>query len=187
MKKLVAILLLGACVQALAVEVEGVKLEDRVQVDSATLQLNGAGLRSMFVIKMYVAALYLGEKRSTAEAVLADTGAKRIALHVVAGETATERFLNGFRRGIEKNHSEQEAAALNERMATLERLFDTVKTVKEGDVIAFDWLPGAATRVSVNGRELGRIGGEDFYRALLTIWLGDKPVMDSLKKELLGG
>ena len=31
------------------------------------------------------------------------------------------------------------------------------------------------------------IAGEDFYRALLRIWIGDKPVQDDLKKALLGG
>jgi hypothetical protein len=31
------------------------------------------------------------------------------------------------------------------------------------------------------------IEGEDFYRALLRIWLGDRPVQDDLKKSLLGG
>jgi len=30
------------------------------------------------------------------------------------------------------------------------------------------------------------IAGEDFYRALLRIWLGDKPVQNDLKKSLLG-
>jgi len=30
------------------------------------------------------------------------------------------------------------------------------------------------------------IEGEDFYRALLRIWLGDKPVQEDLKKALLG-
>ena len=30
------------------------------------------------------------------------------------------------------------------------------------------------------------IAGEDFYRALLRIWLGNKPVQDDLKQALLG-
>jgi hypothetical protein len=37
------------------------------------------------------------------------------------------------------------------------------------DVIAHDYLPG-----------------EDFNKALLKIWLGDKPVTEDLKKALLG-
>jgi hypothetical protein len=41
--------------------------------------------------------------------------------------------------------------------------------------------------VVVNGKAQGSaIAGEDFYGALLRIWLGDKPVQDDLKKALLG-
>jgi hypothetical protein len=39
----------------------------------------------------------------------------------------------------------------------------------------------------IDGKPAGAaIEGEDFYRALLRIWLGDKPVQDDLKKALLG-
>jgi len=39
----------------------------------------------------------------------------------------------------------------------------------------------------VNGEPRGKpIAGEDFYRALLRIWLGDKPVDGDLKQGLLG-
>jgi hypothetical protein len=54
-------------------------------------------------------------------------------------------------------------------------------------VIALDWT-GGATRVSVDGRPAGEpIAGEDFYRALLRIWLGEHPVQDDIKQGLLGG
>lgn len=187
MKKLIAILMLCVSTQAMALEVEGMKLDDSVQLGNVPLLLNGAGVRSMVFFKMYVAGLYLSDKKASAEAVLADVGAKRIALHVMVGEGETERFLHGFRKGIEKNHGEKEVAALSERMNVLDHLFDAVKTVKKGDVITFDWLPENGTRVNLNGAELGKIGGEDFYRALLSIWIGEKPVSSDLKKGLLGG
>jgi len=187
MKKLVAVLMLCVSFQAGALELGGVKLDDRVQVGDASLVLNGAGLRSILFFDMYVAGLYLTRNMGSAEAVLADTGAKRIALHVVVGEGETERFLNGFRGGIENNQSEEELAALRERMDAFDHLFDDNMQVKQGDVIAFDWVPGTGTRVSLNGKELGVIEGEDFYRALLSIWIGDDPVKADLKKELLGG
>ena len=54
--------------------------------------------------------------------------------------------------------------------------------------IALDWQPASGTALLVNGAPQGKpIAGEDFYRALLRIWLGDKPVQDDLKKALLGG
>ena len=187
MKKLIAILLLCVSAQAVALEVEGVKLDDKVQVANVPLVLNGAGVRSILFFKMYVAGLYLAEKKIGAEAVLADAGAKRIALHVVVGEGETERFLHGFRSGIEKNQGEKELAALRERMDALDQMFAAIKRVKKGDVIAFEWLPGNGVSVSLNARELGRIAGEDFFRALLSIWIGEKPVNGDLKKALLGG
>jgi hypothetical protein len=53
--------------------------------------------------------------------------------------------------------------------------------------IALDWT-GAGTQLLVQDKPAGRpIAGEDFYRALLRIWLGEKPVQDDLKKALLGG
>jgi hypothetical protein len=54
--------------------------------------------------------------------------------------------------------------------------------------IDLDWHPGGGTQVTIDGKPAGQpIEGEDFYRALLRIWLGDKPVQDDLKKALLGG
>ncbi len=187
MKKLIAILLLCVSMQASAVELEGVKVGDSVQLDNAVLTLNGAGVRSIVFFKMYVIGLYLAEKQHSAATIFADAKPKRIALHVVVGEAGTERFLNGFRKGIEKNHGEAQLAALRERMAAFEQMFGAIKNVKYGDAIAFDWLPATGTRVTLNGAELGRIAGEDFYRALLSIWIGGKPVTDDLKQALLGG
>lgn len=188
MHKLIAVMLLCFAAQAGAVELEGAKLEDKAQVGNATLQLNGAGLRSVLsFIKIYVAGLYLTGKQTTSEAVLADAGPKRIALHVVADETGSERLVNGMRKGIEKNHSKAELGALRERIEEFAKLFDAVKTVKRGDVVTLDWHPGIGTSVVFNGKELGQIKGEDFYRALLKVWIGDRPVLDSLKRELLGG
>jgi len=186
MKKLIAIALLCASMQVAAVEFDGIKLGETTQLESTPLVLNGAALREIFFFKMYAIGLYLTEKQHTAAAVFADRKAKRIALHVLIGDVDSERFLNGFRKGVKKNHNEAELKALHERMEMLDKLFSSVQKVKRGDVIAFDWLPDLGTSVKLNGVELGRIAGEDFYRALLSIWLGDKPVKKEMKKALLG-
>jgi hypothetical protein len=52
--------------------------------------------------------------------------------------------------------------------------------------IALDWT-GSGTQLVVDGKPAGKaIEGEDFYRALLRIWLGSHPVQEDLKKALLG-
>ncbi len=179
--------LLGlSSLSAAALELKGVQLEEQVQVADQKLVLNGAGLRSMLFFKMYVAGLYLAGKQTSAEAVMADTGAKRIVLHVLTDNDEPAHFQKGFRKAIEMNRSEKEIAELRERMEAFIHLFDNVKAVKKGDVIDLDWQPGAGTRVIFDGAELGKVAGEDFYRALLSIWIGEKPVSSDIKKGMLG-
>jgi hypothetical protein len=65
-----------------------------------------------------------------------------------------------------------------------------VGTVTKGAAVHLDWLPevgGGVTRLTIDGAKKGEdVAGEDFYRALLKIWLGDKPIQDDLKQHLLG-
>jgi len=61
------ILPLMLCTQlALAAEVAGVKVDERVKLGSSELQLNGARIRTRLFFKVYVGALYLPERKSSA-------------------------------------------------------------------------------------------------------------------------
>jgi len=54
-------------------------------------------------------------------------------------------------------------------------------------VVDLDYLPESGTRLTVRGQPMGKdIAGEDFYQALLRIWLGARPAQDDLKDALLG-
>jgi hypothetical protein len=186
LKKVMAGLLLAFSLNAAALEMGGVRIAEQAQVAGQTVRLNGAGVRTFLFMDMYVAALYLPVRQTTGAAVLAEQGARRIALHVLQ-EAPVSRFLGAFRKGMEKNVGEQALPALASRMTQFEHLFDGVAAVKGGAVIAFDGVPGEGLRASLDGRELGRIAGDDFYRALLSIWLGEHPVQGDLKQGLLGG
>jgi hypothetical protein len=186
MKKLIALFMLCLSAQAQALEVAGVKLEDKAQVGSAALVLNGAGIRTKLIFKVYVGALYLGEKKSTVAAVLADAGAKRVTLHMLR-ELSGEKLLEAFDKGMTANNTPAELAALDARIREFSAIFRTVDEVKKGDVITLDYFPGEGTRIGINGSEKGRVADAEFNRALLRVWLGDEPVDESLKKGLLGG
>jgi hypothetical protein len=54
-------------------------------------------------------------------------------------------------------------------------------------VVLLDYLPGTGTRITVNGQEKIVIKGEDFFQALLRIWIGRKPVDGRLRDAMLGG
>ncbi len=45
-----------------AVVVEGISLPETIQLESKTLQLNGAGIRTKFFMDIYVVGLYVAKK-----------------------------------------------------------------------------------------------------------------------------
>jgi hypothetical protein len=175
----------GAWAQPL--EVEGVKLDATTQIGSATLQLNGAGLRTKVFFKVYVAGLYVPQKASNAAQLLAQKGARRITLTMLRNVDA-DSFANALNDGLRDNHTEAQFAAMKPQIDTFTANLKAAGEAKKGDVIHLDYVPDAGTRVTVNGQVRGSaIAGEDFFTAVLRIWLGDKPVDGSLKKGLVGG
>lgn len=175
-------------VSAGAVELAGVKLEEtaRLADTGPELVLNGAGIRTRAFFKVYVGALYLKEKKSEAAAVLADAGPKRVAIHMVR-DISSESLASALNDGLTANHSEAELGLLQARIKDLLAILTADKDIKAGNVIFLDYLPGTGTRVTANGQAKGTIPGEDFNRALLKVWLGEKPADASLKKGMLGG
>jgi hypothetical protein len=172
---------------AVAAEIAGVTVEERAKLGTTELRLNGAGIRTRIVFKVYVGALYLPEKKSAAAEVLALKGAKRVSMTMLRDLTARQ-LADALEDGIRANHSESELAALKGRTDALAALMREIGSAKEKTVITLDFLPDAGTQVTVNGAVKGKpIPGEDFYSALLRIWLGDKPVDADLKKAMLGG
>jgi len=172
---------------ALAAEIEGVKVDERVTLGASELQLNGAGVRTRLFFKVYVGALYLPEKKSAVADVLAMRGAKRVSMTLLRDLTAPQ-LTDALESGIRANHSEAELAALKERIDALAAVMKGIGSVKEKTVVTLDFLPESGTRVGVDGAARGTpIAGEDFFRALLRIWLGDRPVDADLKKAMLGG
>jgi hypothetical protein len=170
-----------AALPAFGAEVAGVKLEDRTN----ELVLNGAGLRTRVIFNVYVIGLYLPEKKTDTAAVLQLAGPKRVAIHMLRNVSA-EQFSEALAEGIRANHSENESKALEPRVRELAATMAEMKEAKKGVTIALDWT-GSATQLAIDGRPEGRpIAGEDFYRALLRIWLGEKPVQEDLKRALLG-
>jgi hypothetical protein len=175
-----------AAVPAYAADVAGVRIEDKTKVGNNELTLNGAGLRKRAFFQVYAIGLYLPQKSTSPAAILEQAGPKRVAIHMLR-DVGADAFTEALADGIRANHSDAEAKALEPRVKEIAAIMAELKEAKKGMAIALDWQPGAGTVMLVNGAARGKpIAGEDFYRALLRIWIGDKPVQDDLKKALLG-
>lgn len=171
-------------VPALAAEVAGVKLDDKVAVGGQDLVLNGAGIRTRFMLKIYVASLYLPAKAGDPAGVVAK-GPRRIQMNLLRNLSA-EQLVDALIDGLKDNNSEAELAAVKAQTEQLTSIMKGFGEVKEGSVVTLDFVDGA-TKIGFNGAAKGSIEGEPFNKALTKIWLGDKPVQADLKKSLLGG
>ena len=189
MMRLLRFLLLATALNALsavAAEVGGVRFEDKSRVGGAELSLNGAGVRTRAFFKVYSIGLYLPEKKNTAQAVLGLAGAKRIQIVTLRDLTARQ-FAEALVERIEANHSAAELAALQPAVDDFKRTLLALEAAPSGTVIAIEYVPDAGTRLIVNSQPRGKpIAGEELFRAILRVWLGDKPVQADLKDALLG-
>jgi long-chain acyl-CoA synthetase len=167
----------------LAAEVGGVKLDDKVSLGAQELALNGAGIRTRVVFKVYVASLYLPQKATELAAVLARSP-RRIQLNMLRTLSA-DQFVEALNEGLAENNTAAELAAVKSQVEQLAVIMKSFKEVKEKDVITLDFVDGA-TRIGLNGEAKGNIGGDAFNQALTKVWLGDRPVQADLKKSLLG-
>jgi hypothetical protein len=169
------------------VKVEGQTFDARARVANQDLALNGVGLRAVAWLKGYAAGLYLPQKSTSADAVLAMQGAKRLQLRMLQ-EVSTQEFVKAFDRGVKRNTPESDLPALQSRMDQFDALITTVGKVRKGDVVDLDFVPGQGLVFVHNGKRLGdAVKGDDFYAALLRIFIGPKPTDPELKAGLLGG
>ena len=190
MRRLILLFALLTCLPAArALDLAGVTVADSVKTHAygTELKLNGAGIRQRFFMDIYIGALYLPQPTRDAAAVLNLHGAKRMSLHFVHKEVDAEKLVAAWTEGFEKNLPPEQFRALRPRIANFNGLFPTLR---KGDRIDIDILPradkGATTQVWLNGTLRGKVGGGDFARALLQIWLGEHPVDADLKQALLG-
>jgi hypothetical protein len=184
MKKLLGsmVLAFGLAAHAQAASVAGVNVPDAATVAGQKLVLNGAGLRKKAFFKVYVGALYLPSKTSSADAALANTGPNRISMNFMM-DVGAGKLTDAWSEGFSGNNSAADVAKLKARIDRFNALWSDVE---EGDVVELDFVPGTGTQVKIKGQVKGSIEGDDFNRAMLRIWLGPKPPSDDLKNGMLG-
>jgi hypothetical protein len=108
-------------------------------------------------------------------------------MHVLADELTAKELTASLNNALAANHIPAELALIESRIQDLNRMMSSLGAIRKGGVVLIDYLPGVGTRVTINGEEKITIRGEDFYRALLRIWIGARPVDGRLRDAMLGG
>ncbi|MFQ5643590.1 MAG: chalcone isomerase family protein [Thiogranum sp.] len=164
-------------------KIAGVELADQYQLGGESLALNGAGVRSKFFFRIYVGALYTGKTSNNAVELVAATGPASMQMIMLYKKVEAEKITSGWREGFRANVTDAEFKQLEERLQQFNDLFPDLRA---GDIVHMDFMPNRGTTLSINGKVLGTIQGEDFFGALLKVWIGDHPADGRLKAGLLG-
>lgn len=169
---------------AAARELSGVSMPDRTQVGDKTLVLNGMGVREATIlnIDVYIAGLYLESKSANAREIIQSKQVKRLAMQFVRNvdrDDITKAFIEGF-----KKNSGGQFGAVESRV---KQLVSWLPAFRKGDVLVLTYTPNAGVEVAIGRGVKGTIRGDDFARALWSVWLGPKPPTADLKTQLLGG
>ena len=179
-------LILSVGVFAAPVDVAGIKVEDTIDLQGTKLQLNGAGVRYKAVFKVYVAALYVGKKVATPEEFYAATGPKRMSITMLRDIESNE-LGKAFTKGFEENAPKGEMAKLIPGLIRMGQVFSDQKKLVAGDTFTNDWIPGTGLVITIKGKTQGEpFKEQEFFNALMRIWLGPNPADWKLKDALLG-
>lgn len=168
------------------VQAGGVDFERSLTLGGQPLVLNGAGVRAVAIFKGYAAGLYLPQRVRSADAATVQPGPKRLRMRLLR-DVPAEEFVKAFHLGLERN-SPGQGPALAERAQAFDKILQSIGTVRKSDEVLMDFLPGQGLLFSHNGRLLGApISGDDFYSALLRVFLGEHVADERLRAGLLGG
>ena len=164
-----------------AATLAGVTMPDTQQVAGKTLVLNGLGLRTKFIAKVYVAGLYVEQKSSDANAIIKTDAPKRIVLqflHVASKSQMTDAFNESF--------NDNTPDAMKTMKPDIDKLLAAIDAVKTGDQMVFTYVPGTGTTFAQGGQDKVTIPGAAFGQVMVSVWLGPKPPTADCKKGMLG-
>ncbi len=159
----------------------GVTLPDTVQVGGKALVLNGLGVRSEFMVKVYVAGAYLEQKASDPDAIIKSDAPKQITMHFLHNATK-KQMTDAFAESFKDNTPDAEKTMKPE----IDQLLGGIDAVKVGDEMVFTYVPGTGTTMTLNSKGITLIKTPAFRQVIFAVWFGPKPPTASLKKAMLG-
>ena len=151
-----------------------------------SLVLNGAGVRTQLVFRIYVAALYLPARLDSGEDILHENQPRRLLLHMLRDVPSSE-LATSMNETLNATLTRAERQPLESRIRQFNVMLEALRDVKPGTQIVIDYAPDSGTTILVDGEQKGHVPGADFNQALLRMWIGSRPRDAQLKTALLGG
>ena len=154
---------------------------------SGELQLLGVGLRTktFLKVKVYAVGLYVDPAGLAAYRTQTSSAAffqrlvwgdfrREIRMKFVRASVTADQIRGAFREGLE--------GADKAKVETFVGFFGDTKA---GDEYVLRYVPGGVLETTVAGQPKPAIADKAFAAAVFSIWLGEKPIQDDLKRALV--
>jgi len=158
------------------------ELPNTLQAGNAKLVLNGSGARTKYLIKMYLAGLYLTQPSSEPSVIIAANTSMAIRLEITSGLVTQEKLVESLNEGFEKA-TLGKPEPIRTEIDQFRRCF--ANEIAKGDVFDIVYLPAHGVIVAKNGKRQGVVPGLAFKKALFGIWLSENPADKDLKRAML--
>ncbi len=158
----------------------GNEFPKEVKSSQDTLNLQGVGVKTIFMMRVFIAGLYLPQAMSDRQA-LGDVP-KHLAVRFYA-RFSSNQFVDYTISRMKANLSKAEFQAVKDRFDLMRKYFPNIK---KGDEMALSYEPGQGTSISLNGQVTGVIPGLDFSKAVFATWIGPRPFDHIVKAQILG-
>ena len=184
------LLILPLTAGAIVEEKTETEYPDQVTIDvggqSHELAVTGVGVREKTFMKVdvYTIVSYLAKDTPLAGdqgvSLVTVDAPKQIRMDLRRG-FSREKLIKSFKEVIEKNYDDM--SYFEKDLEDFLAYF--TDDAQDKDVLIFTYAPGVGLTTVLNGEEKGVIANFAFTQALWTVWFGEKPANNGLKKNLL--
>ncbi len=183
----VAALVVGLATSAHAQDVAEPRTGVRFPAKVGDMSLLGVGLRTKTILKVKVYAIALYVADAALAGPLKGKTAPALAHELVWGDFPKEVHLHLVRDVSASQMQEAIRDALEKAdKARTDQFVSYFSDIKTGEEYVLRWATGGTLETIAKGAPKPPIADKNFAAAVFGIWLGDEPVQDDIKRDLIG-
>ena len=184
MKKIITLLFAALLLVSADVEVSDVNYKFNDKCLNEEYVLNGVGIREKWFLDIYTIGLYVKDISKDGSVILNSDSNKYVRIVIVSGLITADKFNKGLDDGFKKS-TQGNIGPIQEEIDIVRKGFGTDFAVDDEFVVYFD--KSGETRIYKSGKETVSVpANKTFQKALLGMWIGENPILNGLKEELLG-
>jgi len=173
-------------VPALAQDIAEPKSGTKFAAKDGDASLLGVGLRTRTIakLKIYAIGLYVADA-AIAGPLQGKAGTPDLYRQLVTRDFKKKVVMKFLRNVSSEQVREAFSETLKSAGAKTEEWIAYFNDIHSGQELVIGWTPGVGLETKVAGADKPAINDKALASAVFGIWLGDKPIQDDLKKDLV--